>query len=239
MITAFIASMFLSFKNVISAFIPLFIIWIIQPFLESTIISHVIIYLLFTPATFLLGYYLKKKLIIYKVFYGLLLICIGFYGFNNFWYIITNKNSRETLSFPKVELYNSNYKIRLDTIEDKVIILDFWTTNCGVCFQKFPDFEKKYFKYKNSPKVELFAVNIPVRTDTLSQANNMINKYNYEFSKLYADSDTIPKLLGFNRYPHQIILKNGKIRFNGSLNINEKNIFVYKLEDEVKRLLDE
>ena len=56
---------------------------------------------------------------------------------------------------------------------------------------------------------------------------------------MYSDNDTIPKQLGFNKYPHLIILKDGKVRFNGYPNISEKKIFVYKLEDEIVKLLNE
>lgn len=236
---AFIVCMFSTYKNVLTSFIPLTLLWIINLFLPGSKINNLIIYIIFTPITFLLGYYLKDKLLLFKLLYPVILFFIGFYSFINLWFFMENFNARDNMKAPEMKFNYLESEIRLDTIKNTIIVIDFWTTNCGVCFEKFPDFEKKYFKYKNNSKIELFAVNIPVRTDTLSQANNMINKYNYEFSKLYADSDTIPKLLGFNRYHHQIILKNGKIRFNGSLNINEKIIFVYKLEDEVKRLLDE
>jgi len=41
-------------------------------------------------------------------------------------------------------------KVQLDTVKNKLIVLDFWTTTCGVCFKSFPDYEKIYLKYKDN-----------------------------------------------------------------------------------------
>jgi thiol-disulfide isomerase/thioredoxin len=239
MIGAFIVSMLLSYKDVLASFLPLTTIWIIHLFLPDSKINNVIIYLIFTPLTFLFGYYLKRKLAIFKIIYSITLVFVGLYAFNNLWYVTENYGARKIIKSPKMELVYTNSKIRIDTIQDKVIVLDFWTTNCGVCFEKFPDFEKKYLSYKNNSNVLFYAVNIPIRNDTLGYAKKLIKKYNYKFPKLFATSDTIPRQLDFNKYPHNIILKNGKIRFNGSLSISDKDVFLYKLESEIERLLNE
>jgi thiol-disulfide isomerase/thioredoxin len=239
MIAAFIVSMYMSYKNVISLFIPLLMIWIIHLFLPDSQLSTVIIYIIFTPLTFLLGYYLKNKSFFLKVIYFLILILVGIYGFVNLWFYLQNVNARKTEDSPKMIFISSNNQIRIDTIQNKVIVLDYWTTNCGVCFKKFPEYEKLYLKYKDNPKVSLYAINIPVKRDTVGYAKAIIKKYNYQFPVLYSASDTIPKQLGFNKYPHLVILKDGEIRFNGSPNLNEKHTFIFNLEDEIERLLNE
>jgi hypothetical protein len=71
-------------------------------------------------------------------------------------------------------------------------------------------------KYKENPNVKLYAFNIPIKSDTFEFAKKkLIKKYNYQFPVLYSGSDTIPKQLGFNKFPHLVILKNGKVRYNG------------------------
>ncbi|WP_242178320.1 TlpA family protein disulfide reductase [Polaribacter marinus] len=174
-----------------------------------------------------------------KILYAITLVLIGIYGFVNSWFLLENFNARKIEDSPEMLFSNSNDKFRIDTIKNKVIVLDYWTTNCGACFQKFPDFEKLYLKYKNNSNVFLYAVNIPVKRDTFGYAKKMIEKYKYEFPILYSDSDTIPKQLEFNRYPHMVILKNGKVRFNGYLNLNEKNVILYEMENEIEKLLNE
>jgi len=239
-ISIFFFSMFLSKREMIFSFTLLYIIWVIQLFLPNTILSINIIYLVFIPLTFWLGYFLKNKSWGLKIIYPFLLILVGIYGFSNFFYFIKSFNTRQNEISPKVELFsNQNDLIRLDTIQNKIIVLDFWTTNCGVCFIKFPAYEKIYLKYKGNPKVEIYAVNIPVKRDTIGYAEKRIGKYDYSFPVLYATSDTIPKSLGFNGYPHLIIIKNQRIRYNGIGIMGVKNVFVDDLEDEIELLLNE
>ncbi|WP_157691816.1 TlpA disulfide reductase family protein [Polaribacter sp. KT25b] len=213
------------------------LIWGIHFFRESSIIVNIIIYFIFTPLTFYLGYYLKNKHVFYKIIYPVFLVLIGVYGFTNLWYYTTNFNSRVNYNSPIMNFHNN--EVRIDTIKNEVIVLDYWTTSCGVCFKKFPEFEKLYLKYKENPNVKLYAVNIPIKRDTFGSAKKMIEKYNYQFPVLYSDSDTIPKQLGFNKYPHLIILKNGKVRYNGYPALGEDNLFVNSLDDEIELLLKE
>jgi hypothetical protein len=68
----------------------------------------------------------------------------------------------------------------------------------------------------------------------------MIEKYNYQFPVLYSNSDKIiTKQLGFNKFLHLVILKNGKVRYNGYSALVEDNLFVNSLEDEIDLLLKE
>lgn len=240
MITAFIASMYLTYKNVIASFLPLLIIWITHLFLPDSELNTVIIYIIFTPLTFLLGFYLRNKSYLLKIVYPFILLFIGLYGFVNLWYYMANYNAYKMNASP-VMLFTSNRndEIRLDTIQNKVIVLDYWTTRCGVCFKKFPDYDKLYLNYKDNSNVLIYAVNIPHKRDATGYAKSMIEKYNYQFPVLYSDSDTIPKQLGFHKYPHLIILKNGKVRYNGYPALGEDNLFVNSLKDEIELLLKE
>ena len=239
MISSFIFSFYISKKEMIYSFSLLTVIWFIHFFRETSIISNIIIYFIFTPLSFFLGYYLKTKNVLFKASYVALLIIIGIYGFTNFWFIKTNFNARKTAEAPEM-IYNFNEKqVQLDKIKNKVIVVDYWTTSCGVCFDKFPEYEKLYQKYSENSEVLLYAVNIPLKRDTIGYAKQKIEKFNYKFPVLYANSDITVKALGFNKYPHLVILKNGKVRFNGYPNLNEKNTFVYALEDEIERVLNE
>lgn len=239
MISAFFFSFFLTKKKMLYSLSLLTFIWFIHFFREESIISNVIIYFIFTPLTFYLGYYLKKKHFLYKILYPILLLLVGVYGFSNFWHYTTNFNARQIINSPKMYLNNSlGNLMRLDTIRDKIIVLDFWTTNCGVCFEKFPKYEKLYLKYKANPKILMYAINIPVRRDTIGFAKRLIEKYDYQFPILYSDSDSVPKKLGFNTYPHLVILKNAKIRYNGYPVLDDK-LYVDNLEDELELLLKE
>jgi thiol-disulfide isomerase/thioredoxin len=239
MISSFVFSFFISKKEMIYSFSFLTMIWFIHFFREASILSNIIIYFIFTPLTFFLGFYLKKKHYLLKGTYITILILIGVYGFSNFWFFVTNFDAHQANDSPIMVFSSSdNKQVRLDTIKNKVIVLDYWTTSCGVCFQKFPKYEELYFKYKENPNVLIYAVNIPERRDTVGYAKKKIEKYKYQFPVLYSDSDTIPKILGFNKFPHLVILKNKKVRYNG-YPVLDKNYLVHSLEEEIEILLNE
>ncbi len=238
MISAFFFSMFLSKKEILISFSLLWGITILQSFNQGVKLNNIIIYVIFIPLTFWLGYYLKNKNIFSKVFYVAFLIFIGIYGFPNLWATIYNANARQHNKAP-IMLFETEAKnkIRLDTIKNKVIVLDYWTTSCGNCFKGFPDYEKLFLEYQNNLNVEMYAVNIPLKRDTINQARSKISKYNYQFPVLYAASDENPKSLGFNGVPHLIILKDGIVRFNGSIILDKK--VVNNLKAEIEILLKE
>jgi len=50
-------------------------------------------------------------------------------------------------------------RISSSSLEGKVIILDFWSTDCNPCRKSMPQWEKLYKEYKSDPKVALFLVN--------------------------------------------------------------------------------
>lgn len=107
-----------------------------------------------------------------------------------------------------------------------------------MCFEKFPGYERLYLQYKDNSSVELYVVNIPIKRDTVGQARKMIEKYKYQFPVVFAKSDSLTKSMGTRTYPYLIILKNGKIRFKGSL-ILDKEVYFYNLKDEITLLLEE
>jgi thiol-disulfide isomerase/thioredoxin len=103
-------------------------------------------------------------------------------------------------------------------LRNKIVVFDFWSTGCGVCFRKFPILQEKFNKYKNSTDIEFYAVNIPYKRDSTGAAARIINEYHYAFPVLYARSDSLAKLFKVFAYPTVIIIKNGKeIIFRGNI----------------------
>jgi thiol-disulfide isomerase/thioredoxin len=113
-------------------------------------------------------------------------------------------------------------------LTDKIVVFDFWTTSCGVCFRKFPILQEEFDTYKNTPGIEFYAVNIPSKRDSIGKAERMMSEYEYTFPVLYAKSDSLAKLFKVFAYPTVIIIRNGKeIIFRGNIEgvdgIIEKN----------------
>lgn len=50
-------------------------------------------------------------------------------------------------------------KISSDDLKGKIVILDFWSTDCTPCVKSMPQMEKFYQKYKNDKRVAIYLVN--------------------------------------------------------------------------------
>ncbi len=208
-------------------------------FLENAFVYITLLIIVFVLLSSYLGFKLGWKKWMIKIIFSILLIIIAKFGFANLVVIEKNIKSRAVAVAPTMVFSSrEGTSLRLDTIKNKIIVLDLWTTSCGVCFEKFPEYEKLYLQYKDNPSVELYAVNTPIKRDTVGQARKMIEKYNYQFPVLFAKSDSLTKSMGINTFPHLIILKNKKIRFNGSL-VLDKDVYFYNLKSEIDFLLKE
>ena len=201
--------------------------------------SRIIQYLLFTPISSVLAYlYLKTKKIVIIPLSLSFFYCVGRFMFITMFSFISNINAEKNIVFPEVTLLNDfNKPVLLD--KNKVIVLDFWSTSCGICFTKFPDLEATSDKYKNNKNVEIYAVNFPIRGDKFNKTIKILDSIGYKFPKLFAKSaKQIEDSLHFNTFPHLIIVKNGKIRYEGMFE-TQKNTFVFSIESEIEKLLNE
>ena len=50
-------------------------------------------------------------------------------------------------------------KISSDDLKGKVVILDFWSTDCTPCIKSMPQMEKFYQKFKNDKRIAIYLVN--------------------------------------------------------------------------------
>jgi len=53
----------------------------------------------------------------------------------------------------------TNQEISSNDLKGKVIVLDFWSSDCNPCKKSMPQLEKFYQQYKNNPKVVVYCVN--------------------------------------------------------------------------------
>jgi thiol-disulfide isomerase/thioredoxin len=125
------------------------------------------------------------------------------------------------------------------THKGKVVVFDFWTTSCGVCFQKFPEFERVYQKYKHRDDIAFYAVNLPTKRDTKESIMEVIARHvNYSFPVLLADKDFEywREKFKIRGVPHLMIFdKNGEVFYSGWANYDKR--IVYNIEDMIDKLL--
>jgi len=119
----------------------------------------------------------------------------------------------------------NNQLITNKTFHNRIVVLDFWHTQCGVCFRKFPEVQKLYNKYGKDQAVLLFAINKPSKQDTIGQVFSMLKDRGYTFPVVVLTVDTIPQAYGVTHYPTTIIIdKTGNIVFRGVIENAEKVI---------------
>ncbi|MBP4139706.1 TlpA family protein disulfide reductase [Flavobacterium geliluteum] len=200
--------------------------------------SRTILYLFFIPISSCLAYlYFKYRKIIIVLFSIALFYSVGYILFPNIFSFLQNRNAVVNKLLPNVTIIDENNK-KVNLEKDKIIVLDFWSTSCAICFAKFPYLEKTFEKYKNNPKVEIYTVNVPLKNDDFVKTTKILDSIGYKFPKLYAKSSKeIKDSLNIYSFPHLLILKNGQIRYDGTF-IEDKTV-IYNTESEIEKLLKE
>lgn len=115
--------------------------------------------------------------------------------------------------------------IPLKTIKSEYILLDFWISKCGVCYEKFPDFQSLYNKNKN--EITIASVFVPYfKNEQISDGKAILDKCGYTFPVWsVSPTDTLLKTLKINIYPTIILLdKDKNVIFRGNLENAKKKL---------------
>lgn len=229
----------LSIKLLIIFMLPSFLLLLVSFhafFLQGTI--KTIPYAISINISILSAYYIsqkkeKIKLIIIYIF----IVLLVFYLKCNFYYGKEYKidNAVFIESFKIINENNAAFNIY--NKKNKILILELWSSNCSICFKKFPDFEKLSYDYRDDSLVEFYTLNLPLKRDSVLNIPNLIK--NYKFKKLYSKNKIIWDSLNVNSVPRTLVLdKDGRIRYNGLLNnnnflfYNNINLIIRKLKNE-------
>ena len=167
-----------------------------------------------------LYWYLKNPLNILTAFFGCLLTVSMFYQGYDYWLhklSFGTFTGKVSYSLPtKFEAFDENKNLISETnFTNKIVLLDFWHTRCGICFAKFPQVQAFYDKYKNDSSVVVLAVDKPIEEDKPNQAFQMIKEKGYSFPVVIAKDEDLPEKFGVISYPTTFV-------------INQKGIIVYK-----------
>ncbi|MFZ4457217.1 MAG: TlpA family protein disulfide reductase [Bacteroidales bacterium] len=110
-----------------------------------------------------------------------------------------------------------HHKISLSDLRGKVVVLDFWFSKCGVCFQEFPNFQRVYDTYKSNPNVYIASVNFFQVFDSEEEIYRLISQPGYTFPVLICNEKKWIDELGIKAYPTIIIIdQQGNMVFRGS-----------------------
>jgi thiol-disulfide isomerase/thioredoxin len=105
-----------------------------------------------------------------------------------------------------------------DDFRGKIVLVDYWYTKCGVCFNRFPHVEAAYKKYKGDSSVSIYAVDKPIAEDKPGEAFRVIKEEGYSFPVLIAVDEDIPEKWGVTGYPTTFVIdRAGVVVFKGDI----------------------
>jgi thiol-disulfide isomerase/thioredoxin len=111
-----------------------------------------------------------------------------------------------------------NNKISNKTLENKIVLLDFWHSRCGVCFQKFPQLQAFYNKYRNDDSIVVFAVDKPIEEDKQKSVFKVIEEEGYNFPVLLPTDEELPDKFGVFRFPVTFVInRQGNVVYKGDI----------------------
>jgi len=201
----------------------------------------------FLGAAFKLLYlkYLKKKVVIVFASLYLLLFIVGGYIFMYNWlnYVFDKKYVTPIVELSDIKIWDfSDNEIQLDEIDNKIIVLNFWSLYCGYCFKKFPDLEKIKNYYQNKDVI-VYAVFIPWHYNYEEDANlenrlTWIEEQNYTFHVVKTDTLTANNL-DIRGVPHIVVFnKNKEIALFGGFGNKAKRIIINNLYSVIDKALE-
>ncbi|RLT81000.1 TlpA family protein disulfide reductase [Bacteroides acidifaciens] len=107
----------------------------------------------------------------------------------------------------------------LSQLKGKIVLLDFWSNGCGVCWEKFPMMQDLYDKYKNE---NVFIAGVFVEKKEGEYEENMKKfscKYTFPIFKVSKDASLV-KDLSVKRFPSLAVLDtDGVFRGFGNIEI--------------------
>tara|TARA_B110000114_G_C14973758_1_gene349580 strand:- start:142 stop:915 length:774 start_codon:yes stop_codon:yes gene_type:complete len=237
---------FISFRKKYLYYIPV-LAWLILIISSDSIgfyrgynpLQLTFVYYILPPLFFYLGvqFFSKKRIVI--ILTSIFLLYFNYvYLFPNAFAFFTTNEAPPTKEFPEIDLINKQSQI-ITLKKDKIIVLDFWSTFCGVCYDKFPEFEALYQNYKHNPNIAFYAIHVSYKNDKFENVIKLLDEYNYQFPKIYAlDSEEIKTKLGVKLFPSLMIIKNGEIVYKGAL-ITDRNVIFDNTISRIESLLKE
>lgn len=112
----------------------------------------------------------------------------------------------------------SGVRITGPDLANKITVLDFWHTRCGVCFEKFPQLQLAYDGYQHNSKVMVLAVDKPIEEDEPGEAFRVIRERGFTFPVVIPEDEHLPEKLGVIFYPTTFVIDSDlRIIYKGDL----------------------
>ena len=127
-------------------------------------------------------------------------------------YIELNKNPKIGEKYADFEMENTFGKIeKLSDFNNKIVLLEFWSSNCGPCRKENPNLVKTYEKY-NPKGFEIFAVSQDIKKESWLKAIEKDKLPWNQVSDLKGHGNSASLIYGINGIPDNFLIgRNGII----------------------------
>lgn len=118
--------------------------------------------------------------------------------------------------------------VKLADFPEGYLIFDFWSTTCGVCYEKFPQVQTLYDFYTKTGRVGVYSIHCRMdkKGEIISTGSGILEERGYTFPNLSIDIYApVLKEMGVNGYPTVLIFDSDRsLIFRGSIEFAEKFI---------------
>ena len=125
------------------------------------------------------------------------------------------------------EVSDSTHSFKLSDLPQEYIVLDVWTSACGVCIKEMPKVQALHDKYKDNNRIEISTLMVFIRQgETVSDGYRIMEARGCNMPVYGIDQKSqLLKDCRIERYPRVLILdKNRNVIFNGSLRFAERKL---------------
>lgn len=137
--------------------------------------------------------------------------------FDSFTGKVKSSETQKKLKSINYEWELENYK----NMNNKVLIFNFWHTNCGYCKLSFPKFKELSLKHE-SPDTLFIALNYPLKNDNIEKVNSFFNLENGNVNLVIPEDNQFFIDNNINTFPSfMVINKLNNIEFYGSIEMFE------------------
>ena len=181
-----------------------------------------------TVLAIVLAFLCYKKKYIFVVLGGFLWLFLSTIGQRYFAEYITYRNTNLYVNIGNEQVTGLDGEDgHISQFTSEYVLLDFWSSSCGVCFEKFPKVQKLYDEYKDDERVEIISIFVCTREgENALTGDELLRNRGYTFP-VFSISDDSPifKKCNFNAFPHVLILDSKRnVIFSGSIEFAERKL---------------
>jgi thiol-disulfide isomerase/thioredoxin len=143
------------------------------------------------------------------------------------------RNGEKFSKIKTTDMYGN--KINTKEYKGKILVVNYWFTNCGPCVQEIPELNKIVEKYKNDNDI----VFISIALDDANTLESFLKTHVFKY-KIIDNGSFLTNQNGIKAYPTNVVVdRNGKVYFHTSgLSLNTV-LWIDKSIQEIKAKVEE